>query len=35
MVTPDYDPDNAPAWLWLAVAAALLGLVWLASVVLG
>ena len=29
-----YDPDDAPAWLWLAVAAGILLAVWLASAVI-
>ena len=27
------DPDNAPTWLWLAIVAATLVLVWAVSVI--
>lgn len=28
------DPEDAPAWLWLAIAAALIGAVWAVSEVI-
>jgi hypothetical protein len=34
MVKPPMDPDTAPAWLWLLIAAAPIAATWAVSVIL-